>query len=351
MEPQGALSLEKQGSALFGEPPPAEGLPALGALRMEGGGHGGGTSEAPSPDAEPLSAKEEAAPREQAEPWECRRRLPRSFSLPADPILEAAKLLQQRQQLGLGLGREGGEGAEGAPHSPGGCCAKCKKRVQFADALGLSLASVKHFSEAEEPQVPPAVLSRLRSFPMRTQDLEQLPGLLAAAASAAPLSAPPPRLRPLFELPGPSAAAERLRRQRVCLERVQCSAPSGAEVTGSGRVLGCLGPRAVAVRYTFTEWRSFLDVPAELQPEPAEPQPSEASSGGPGDAEQEPGAERFHFSLCLPPGLQPQEGEDADEPGAAVHFAICYRCAQGEYWDNNAGANYTLRYVRPSDAL
>ncbi|EFB16600.1 hypothetical protein PANDA_020688, partial [Ailuropoda melanoleuca] len=204
--------------------------------------------------------------------------------------------------------------AEGAPHSPGGCCAKCKKRVQFADALGLNLASVKHFSEAEEPQVPPAVLSRLRSFPMRTQDLEQLPGLLAAAASAAPLSAPPPRLRPLFELPGPSAAAEPCR-QRVCLERVQCSAPSGAEVTGSGRVLGCPGPRAVAVRYTFTEWRSFLD---------------------------EPGAERFHFSLCLPPGLQPQEGEDADEPGAAVHFAICYRCAQGEYWDNNAGANYTL---------
>lgn len=351
MEPQGVLSLEKQGSALFGEPPPDEGLSAPRVLRMEGGGDGGGTPEAPSPDAEPLSAKEEAASREQAEPWECRRRLPRSFSLPADPILEAAKLLQQRQQLGLGLGREGGEGAEGAPHSPGGCCAKCKKRVQFADALGLNLASVKHFSEAEEPQVPPAVLSRLRSFPMRTQDLEQLPGLLAAAASAAPLSAPPPRLRPLFELPGPSAAAERLRRQRVCLERVQCSAPSGAEVTGSGRVLGCPGPRAVAVRYTFTEWRSFLDVPAELQPEPAEPQPSEASSGGPGDAEQEPGAERFHFSLCLPPGLQPQEGEDADEPGAAVHFAICYRCAQGEYWDNNAGANYTLRYARPSDAL
>uniref|UniRef100_A0A8C8XWI0 Protein phosphatase 1 regulatory subunit 3G n=1 Tax=Panthera leo TaxID=9689 RepID=A0A8C8XWI0_PANLE len=205
---------------------------------------------------------------------------------------EGGPLLRQRQQLGLGLGPEGGEGAEGLPHGPGSCCAKCKKRVQFADALGLSLASVKHFSEAEEPQVPPAVLSRLRSFPMRAQDLEQLPGLL---------------------LPGPSAAAERLRRQRVCLERVQCSAPSGAEVTGSGRVLGCPGPRTVAVRYTFTEWRSFLDVPAELQPEPP-------------------------------------EGEDADEPGAAVHFAVCYRCAQGEYWDNNSGANYTLRYVRPSDA-
>ena len=59
MEPQGALSLEKQGSALFGEPPPAEGLPAPGVLRMEGGGDGGGTSEAPSPDAEPLSGRQQ----------------------------------------------------------------------------------------------------------------------------------------------------------------------------------------------------------------------------------------------------------------------------------------------------
>ncbi|XP_029800339.1 protein phosphatase 1 regulatory subunit 3G [Suricata suricatta] len=343
MEPQGALSLEKQGPALFGEPPPAEELPAS-------GGDGGGASEALSPDAEPLSAEEEAVPQEPEELLECRRRLPRSFSLPADPILQAAQLLRQRQQLALGLGPEGGERPEGLPDGP--CCAKCKKRVQFADALGLSLASVKHFSEAEEPHVPPSVLSRLRSFPMRAQDLEQLPGLLAAAAATAPLSAPPPRLRPLFELPGPSAAAERLRRQRVCLERVQCSAPSGTEVTGSGRVLGCPGPRAVAVRYTFTEWRSFLDVTAELQPEPqAEPLPPSAPSGGPGDAEEEPGAERFHFSLCLPPGLQPEGGEAADSPGAAVHFAVCYRCAQGEYWDNNSGANYTLRYVRPSDAL
>uniref|UniRef100_A0A8C0RHD2 CBM21 domain-containing protein n=1 Tax=Canis lupus familiaris TaxID=9615 RepID=A0A8C0RHD2_CANLF len=208
---------------------------------------------------------------------------PRPASVPADRLLQAALL----------------RGARPGPGAEGGCCAKCTKRVQFADALGLSLASVRRFSEAEEPRVPPAVLLRLGGRPPRAR---------------AP--APRPRLRPLFQLPGPGAAAERLRRQRVCLERVQCSAAGGAEVTGSGRVLGCPGPRAVAVRYTFTEWRSFLDVP----PEP------------------EPGAERFHFSLSLPPGLQPEAGD------AAVHFAVRFRCAQGEYWDNNAGANYTLRF-------
>ncbi|XP_017370132.1 protein phosphatase 1 regulatory subunit 3G [Cebus imitator] len=359
MEPTGArLSLEARGPAPSGEPPPAEVLPAPGVLCVEGSGDGEGASETPSPDAQlddrPLSPKEEAALQEQEELLDCRGRCrARSFSLPADPILQAAKFLQQqRQQQAVALG---GEEAEAAQLGPGGCCAKCKKRVQFADTLGLSLASVKHFSEAEEPQVPPAVLSRLRSFPMRAEDLEQLGDLLAAAAVAAPLSAPPSRLRPLFQLPGPNAAAELLQRQRVCLESVQCSAAPGAEVKGSGRVLSCPGPRAVTVRYTFTEWRTFLDVPAELQPEPQEPQPpeapSEASELRSGDAEKQPGAECFHFSLCLPPGLQPEDGEEADARSVAVHFAVCYRCAQGEYWDNNAGANYTLRYARPADAL
>lgn len=351
MEPQGTqlLTSEGPGPAPLGDPAPAEELPARRDLGVEEGRDGGSTAESASPDAEPLSPEEEAALRDQEELLEYRRRRrARSFSLPADSILQAARFLQQRQHLALGRGAEGDPGTE----DPDGCCAKCKKRVQFADALGLSLASVKHFSEAEEPQVPPAVLSRLRSFPMSAEDLQQLPGLLAAAAAAgAPLSASPPRLRPVFELPGPSAAAERLRQQRVCLERVHCSAPGGSQVTGSGRVLGCPGPRTVAVRYTFTEWRSFLDVPAELQPEPVEPQRAEAPSGGSEGAEEEPGTERFHFSLCLPPGLQPEDGEKMDAPGLAVHFAVRYRCAQGEYWDNNAGANYTLRYERAADAL
>uniref|UniRef100_G3TYS3 Protein phosphatase 1 regulatory subunit 3G n=1 Tax=Loxodonta africana TaxID=9785 RepID=G3TYS3_LOXAF len=265
---------------------------------------------------------------------------PRALLLAARPPHLAGGQVIAAAASGRGVGHGG---------RPGGCCTKCKKRVQFADALGLSLASAKHFSE-EEPQAPPAALARLRSFPMCAEDLQQLEDL--------PPSAPaPPRLQPLFQLPEPRAAVERLRRQRVCLERVDCSAPWGAEVTGSGRVLGGPGPKAVTVRYTFTEWRSFLDVPAELQPKPEEPQLPEASSGvarpepGPGDGEEEPGAQRFHFSLCLPPGLLSEDRGDADASASAVHFAVRYRCAQGEYWDNNSGINYTLRFARPTDAL
>ncbi|XP_041628749.1 protein phosphatase 1 regulatory subunit 3G [Vulpes lagopus] len=261
-------------------------------------------------------AEEDAAARQREEPPEARGG-PRPAPVPAARLLQAALL----------------RGARPGPGAEGGCCAKCTKRVQFADALGLSLASVRRFSEADEPRVPPAVLLRLGGPPR--------------APAPAPAPAPRPRLRPLFQLPGPGAAAERLRRQRVCLELVQCPAAGGAAVTGSGRVLGCPGPRAVAVRYTFTEWRSFLDVPAELQPEPAEPE--RGPGPGPGrEPGREPGAERFHFSLSLPPCLQPEAGDAA--PGAAVHFAVRFRCAQGEFWDNNAGANYTLRFGRPPDA-
>ncbi|XP_069879588.1 protein phosphatase 1 regulatory subunit 3G [Dipodomys merriami] len=339
---------EAPSPALLGDPPPAAEPPAAEVPFVESD-----PSEVPSPDSQldaDLSSKAEIAVPEQEEA-PCRRPRARSFSLPEDPILQAAKFLQQQRQL-LALRPDAGgeERADGALHGPDLCCSKCKKRVQFADSLGLSLASVKHFSDSEEPQVPPAVLSRLRSFPVRSKDLEQLGGLLAAATAPAPLRALP-RLRPLFQLPGPSAAAERLRRQRVCLERVQCSASVGTEVTGAGRVISCPGPRTVTVRYTFTEWRSFLDVPAELlQTRPPEA-PSGVSRSESGDVEEEAAFERFHFSLSLPPGLQPREGEDVDVRGVAVHFAVCYRCQQGEYWDNNAGANYTLFYARSPDPL
>ncbi|NXX91584.1 PP13G phosphatase, partial [Centropus bengalensis] len=114
--------------------------------------------------------------------------------------------------------------------------------------------------------------------------------------------------------------AERLRRQRVCLERLG-RPPAPSDVRGTVRVLGCPGAKEVTVRYSFNEWLSFVDVPA--RPLPAAP-----------DAP----AERYGFSLCVPPSLR---------EGAALHFAIRYRSAQGEFWDNNGGRNYTLR-CRPA---
>ncbi|XP_044514097.1 protein phosphatase 1 regulatory subunit 3G [Gracilinanus agilis] len=379
-------SLESSGSMPYGDPQLAEEDPVPRTLRLGGSGGGSGhncpdalTQSPPSsPNGSPQLPERDASllERELLDARRCFRA--RSFSLPPGPILEAAKLLQQQQQqqqqqqrLQPQPGDPGAEWGTTAQEeellSPSACCTKCKKRVQFADSLGLSLASVKHFSAAEEPQVPPAVFSRLKSFPMRERDLEQIGDLLAAAfsplllegSSPSPDSAQSlPRLRPLFQLPGPGgAASELLHLQRVCLEQIDCGAPLSLEVKGSGRVLRCAGPREVTVRYTFTEWRSFLDVPAKLQSSQSaqldaqgqeeqpgralldlRPRSSEDRAGEPGELD----TERFHFSLCLPPGLLRENTEEGN-PGFEVHFAVCYRCAQGEFWDNNAGANYTLR--------
>ena len=197
------------------------------------------------------------------------------------------------------------------------CCPKCKKRVQFADSLGLSLASVKHFSDAEEPRVPPAALCRLQSPPAEQRDPPE-PG----AAPGPPRPQPSLRLEPDFP-DGGEPSAERLRRQRVCLERLGRPALL-SDVRGTVRALSGSGPGEVTVRYTFNEWLSFMDVPAS----PLPPAPADGS---------EPPAERFSFALCVPPSLR---------EGSALHFAIRYRGAQGEHWDNNDGRNYTLRCLR-----
>uniref|UniRef100_A0A670ZFN2 Protein phosphatase 1 regulatory subunit 3G n=1 Tax=Pseudonaja textilis TaxID=8673 RepID=A0A670ZFN2_PSETE len=228
---------------------------------------------------------------------ERRRRRGRSFSLPDSPSLAAARFFQRRRPPGDSDESEDEDDDNGAA-SPtgslrgGGCCTKCKKRVQFADSLGLCLASVKHYSAAEEPQVP--------HVPLR----------LAT---------------PLDEADQGNGAEERLRRDRVCLEEVTGTALAGAptDVRGVVRVRSCPGSKEVTVRYTFNEWLSFLDVPALLLPDGGD-LPDDASAP----------VERYQFSLCLPPGLP---------DGTAVHFAICYRSQQGEHWDNNGGANYTLR--------
>ncbi|XP_031445293.1 protein phosphatase 1 regulatory subunit 3G [Phasianus colchicus] len=209
---------------------------------------------------------------------------------------------------------EAGEEAAAAGED---CCPKCKKRVQFADSLGLSLASVKHFSDAEEPRVPPAALRRPHSPPAEPRDPPE-PG----AAPGPPRQPPSLRLEPDFP-DGGEPSAERLRRQRVCLERLGRPAlPS--DVRGTVRALRGSGRGEVTVRYTFNEWLSFMDVPAS----PLPPAPADGS---------EPPAERFSFALCVPPSLR---------EGSALHFAIRYRGAHGEHWDNNDGRNYTLRCRR-----
>lgn len=188
---------------------------------------------------------------------------------------------------------------------PGG-----RKRVKFADSLGLNLASVKHFSSLEEPQIPSKVLSRHRSFPPQPQDL--FSDLCHSFRSSLD-----PDLVSCF--PEPPEPERRVQQLRVCLENISISQ---SLVRGQVRVLSGCRDKEVGVRYTFNDWLSHVDAQAVHV------------------AAEESGmvGERFGFTVPRPP-LGPPMG-----PRWALTFALYLRSDEGEFWDNNEGRNYSLRY-------
>uniref|UniRef100_A0A671M4N4 Protein phosphatase 1 regulatory subunit 3G-like n=2 Tax=Sinocyclocheilus anshuiensis TaxID=1608454 RepID=A0A671M4N4_9TELE len=183
----------------------------------------------------------------------------------------------------------------------------CRKRVKFADALGLNLASVKHFSTSEDPQIPAKVFTRLKSFPLH-KDREFMDDLCVNIKSSLALD----YLVPAFKTPVDSGDLEsRLTRCRVALESVTVTQ---SDVRG---IIRAMGGREVGVRYTFNDWLSFVDAQAN-------PVPTEHKTRG----------ERFSFTMYTPPLLG---------PSAAVHFAVYMRDGNSEFWDNNDGMNYSLK--------
>ncbi|XP_061614470.1 protein phosphatase 1 regulatory subunit 3G [Phyllopteryx taeniolatus] len=180
--------------------------------------------------------------------------------------------------------------ARSLPACPAAASLLLRKRVQFADSLGLSLASVKHFSALEEPRVPTKVVSRHTA---------RAGGGRLVACFAEPAD-PDSRVRVL----------------RVCLERLSVT---HFDVRGQVRVLSGCARSDVGVRYTFNEWLSHVDAQALLV---------DAQLAGGGSA-------RYAFTVYTPPEM---------EAGAAVHLAVYLRSDEGDFWDNNDGRNFTLRY-------
>ncbi|XP_006896988.1 PREDICTED: protein phosphatase 1 regulatory subunit 3D [Elephantulus edwardii] len=193
-----------------------------------------------------------------------------------------------------------GAGTPGAACRPG--CSR-QLRVRFADALGLELAQVKVFSAGDDPAVPLHVLSRLSinaDLCCSSQDLEFTLQCLV----------------PDFTQPVDAADfGERLQRQFVCLERVTCS---DLGVCGTVRVRNVAFEKHVAVRYTFSDWHSTHEVAARWR----------------GPASEEGTHDIFAFSLPVPSFLLAL--------GSRMHFALRYRVAGTEHWDNNDGHNYSL---------
>ncbi|KAE8277271.1 Protein phosphatase 1 regulatory subunit 3G [Larimichthys crocea] len=99
--------------------------------------------------------------------------------------------------------------------------------VKFADSMGLNLASVKHFSSLEEPQIPSKVV-RHKSFPPQQQDF--LNDLCQSFKSSYTRTGG-------VLLPGAPGGGGRVQQLHVCLERVTITK---FDVRGQIRVLtGC----------------------------------------------------------------------------------------------------------------
>uniref|UniRef100_A0A8C2TUP7 Protein phosphatase 1 regulatory subunit 3E n=1 Tax=Coturnix japonica TaxID=93934 RepID=A0A8C2TUP7_COTJA len=197
-----------------------------------------------------------------------------------EPTVPAVPPSPTQRRRAKSLPTPGDRSLRPAPqHSP-----SRRKTVRFADSLGLELISVRHFCDL----------------------------------NPVPFGPPPPPLEPLFQ-PHPGNGpgfTERVRQHKVRLEWVRCEA---AVLRGAVRVLNLAYEKAVSVRYTLDRWASCSEVPAAYQP------------AGTADGI----TDRFAFHLPLGPAAA---GSDA-----ALEFAVRYRVAGAEYWDNNGGSNYRLR--------
>lgn len=185
---------------------------------------------------------------------------------------------------------------------------RCCQRVRFADALGLDLAEVKVFNVGEEPSIPLHVLSRLSI----NSDL--------CCGSALDIEFTMQYLHPDFLQPIDCADfAERLQRQRICLERVT----GGSEelgISGTIMVLNLDFVKGVYVRYTFNDWRSHQELEATWQQSHRD-----VVAGN---------CDLFSFCFPVPPFLL--------QLCPAVQLALRYMVGGKEYWDNNQGKNYSF---------
>lgn len=251
----------------------------------------------PEPEGEPSPTpvvREAAAPREKPQP--SRGREPSVPPVPPSPTLRRrAKSLPTPGERSL---------RPALQQSP-----SRRKSVRFADSLGLELISVRHFCEADLPQVPVPL-----PLQARAADLFKTRKPPALGELEPVMFGPSPLMEPLFS-PQPGASpgfAERVRQHKVKLEWVRAE-PAG--LRGAVRVLNLAYEKAVSVRYTLNRWVSCAEVAAAYV------------SPGPADGL----TDRFSFHL------------PAAAAGGTLEFAVRYRVAGTEYWDNNAGLNYRLR--------
>ena len=173
-----------------------------------------------------------------------------------------------------------------------------KRRVQFADVMGQALVSVKIISPASSEEDVFNTTNRQLSLAKLAVDPRQ-----------------GKRLKCCFPQPAArdSAFEKRVTEQNVCLENIVFSTFA---IAGTVKVRNLAFAKDVRVRYTLNEWRTYQDIWADYVPD---------SSNGKTD--------RFQFRFTVPQDFRIADG---------IEFAIRYRVAGKEFWDNNSRRNYRI---------
>ena len=176
---------------------------------------------------------------------------------------------------------------------------KSQRRVQFADIVGGALTSVKMITPANSEEDVSCVSSHQHPLNGKFEKTEE-------------------KEKRTCRLLRPLSASRNMDTRNVCLEELILS---WCMITGNIKVKNLAFAKEVTVRYTTDKWQTFQEVWADYIP---------GSSDGETD--------KFQFRVTVP--------SDFKVAGIHIEFAIRYRVAGMEFWDNNLEENYRIELWR-----
>lgn len=187
---------------------------------------------------------------------------------------------------------------------------KGKKSVRFADTQGLPLETVHQKSDAEADDALLGCPDRSGLMNLSLKDegkaLKQPP-----RPESPPNVSSPTRQNLEYHFVQPGIEPDFMKRvldQKVCLENIR---RDGGNIHGVIRVSNIDYHKHVSVRWTCDKWRSIQSQPAVY-------------CAGSSDTV----SDRFSFQLPI--------------TGSRIEFAVCFRAAGQEFWDNNREQNYVI---------
>lgn len=184
-----------------------------------------------------------------------------------------------------------------------------EKRVAFADAKGLSLITVRLFSEKEDKiRREPLKIPRLKKMICSTEPANKTLGLSLG-----------------FDQPCRDFQAFRTRLQDHMVLLESCDVTKRC-ILGTVRVKNVCFEKAVHIRITFDTWRSYMDVPCAYLDQ----------------CYGEPGTDVFEFNISVPERID-----------GHIEFCVSYSPAAlaATEWDNNNGKNYCIYVCGAESAI